>query len=111
MCGILAVFDSAAGKDLRTKAIKCSKKLRHRGPDWSGAVTRHNINEPIPNPLEQKRPSAVGAPTPEVLDEARRGQHMHRDSSMQPAFLGLSGKRDLAGDGLVWLRGLQLENK
>lgn len=36
MCGILAVFDSAAGKDLRTKAIKCSKKLRHRGPDWSG---------------------------------------------------------------------------
>ena len=51
MCGILAVFDSAAGKDLRTKAIKCSKKLRHRGPDWSGAVTRHNINEPIPNPL------------------------------------------------------------
>lgn len=36
MCGILAVFDSADGIKLRPKMIQCSKKLRHRGPDWSG---------------------------------------------------------------------------
>eukprot|EP00040_Diaphanoeca_grandis_P040029 m.260992 g.260992 ORF g.260992 m.260992 type:complete len:566 (+) comp41038_c0_seq1:143-1840(+) len=44
MCGILAVFDSAHGKNLRAKAIECSKKLRHRGPDWSGYYVHKNMH-------------------------------------------------------------------
>jgi asparagine synthase (glutamine-hydrolysing) len=40
MCGILTIFDidparSSAG-ELRRQALAMAKKLRHRGPDWSG---------------------------------------------------------------------------
>ncbi len=37
MCGIIGVFtikDNA--KELRTNVLEMSKKIRHRGPDWSG---------------------------------------------------------------------------
>lgn len=37
MCGIVCVFDIKSDKEsLRTKILEMSKKLRHRGPDWSG---------------------------------------------------------------------------
>jgi asparagine synthase (glutamine-hydrolysing) len=37
MCGIVGVFDLKINYlDLRTSVLKMSKKLRHRGPDWSG---------------------------------------------------------------------------
>ncbi len=37
MCGITAIFNiSQSPSSLRDKALKMSKKLRHRGPDWSG---------------------------------------------------------------------------
>jgi asparagine synthase (glutamine-hydrolysing) len=37
MCGIVGVFDLKVNHmDLRTNVLKMSKKLRHRGPDWSG---------------------------------------------------------------------------
>lgn len=37
MCGITAVFDIKSGQqDLRQTILKMSKKVRHRGPDWSG---------------------------------------------------------------------------
>jgi len=42
MCGITAIFnihqpaDSPKGKALRGQALKMSKRIRHRGPDWSG---------------------------------------------------------------------------
>jgi len=37
MCGIVGIFSiKEQSKDLRTKALKMSQKLRHRGPDWSG---------------------------------------------------------------------------
>jgi len=37
MCGIIGVFDlkKSAG-ELRPQVLEMSKKLRHRGPDWSG---------------------------------------------------------------------------
>lgn len=39
MCGILAILGSRLSKsELRTLLIKCSRELRHRGPDWSGYV-------------------------------------------------------------------------
>ncbi len=37
MCGIVGVFDLKINcMELKTSVLKMSKKLRHRGPDWSG---------------------------------------------------------------------------
>jgi len=37
MCGIVGVFDLKVNHtELRTEVLKMSKKVRHRGPDWSG---------------------------------------------------------------------------
>ncbi|MCP9612093.1 asparagine synthase B [Coprobacter tertius] len=37
MCGIVGVFDlKVKSDDLREQVLKMSKKIRHRGPDWSG---------------------------------------------------------------------------
>lgn len=40
MCGITAIFNIREEKDaLRQQALKMSKRIRHRGPDWSGIYT------------------------------------------------------------------------
>ena len=37
MCGILCAFDLKQTRDaIRPQVLEMSKKLRHRGPDWSG---------------------------------------------------------------------------
>ena len=37
MCGIVGVFDLKVNyMELRATVLKMSKKVRHRGPDWSG---------------------------------------------------------------------------
>jgi len=39
MCGILGIFDCPEGttqSELRAKLIDCARRIRHRGPDWSG---------------------------------------------------------------------------
>ena len=37
MCGIVGVFDlKLDAKELRKQVLEMSKKIRHRGPDWSG---------------------------------------------------------------------------
>ncbi len=37
MCGIVGVFDLKSDSEkLRTQVLEMSKKIRHRGPDWSG---------------------------------------------------------------------------
>lgn len=37
MCGIVAILNIRhQSAELRQKALKMSKKIRHRGPDWSG---------------------------------------------------------------------------
>ena len=36
MCGIVAVHGIENPASERAKYIACSKKIRHRGPDWSG---------------------------------------------------------------------------
>ncbi len=37
MCGIVAIFNvREQTRELRDKALSMSKKIRHRGPDWSG---------------------------------------------------------------------------
>jgi len=37
MCGFVGIFDLTQDRDtLRKQALRMSKKIRHRGPDWSG---------------------------------------------------------------------------
>ena len=37
MCGIVCAFDiKQDSEELRTQVLEMSKKIRHRGPDWSG---------------------------------------------------------------------------
>ena len=43
MCGIVAVFDvKETTNQLRTQVLEMSKKVRHRGPDWSGVFSDEN---------------------------------------------------------------------
>lgn len=37
MCGIVGIFEiNGSAEQQRTKALEMSKRIRHRGPDWSG---------------------------------------------------------------------------
>ena len=37
MCGITAIFNIHEGaEEMRRQALIMSKRIRHRGPDWSG---------------------------------------------------------------------------
>lgn len=43
MCGIVGAFDlKIKSEDIRTQVLKMSKKIRHRGPDWSGIYSDNN---------------------------------------------------------------------
>ncbi|MDP2887876.1 MAG: asparagine synthase B, partial [Bacteroidota bacterium] len=40
MCGFVGVFDlKVKSEELRPQVLKMSKKIRHRGPDWSGVFS------------------------------------------------------------------------
>jgi asparagine synthase (glutamine-hydrolysing) len=44
MCGIVAVFDVKTGaEELRSQVLAMSKKIRHRGPDWSGVYCEGSV--------------------------------------------------------------------
>lgn len=43
MCGIVSLFNiKSLGPAVRQKALAMSRKLRHRGPDWSGIYQGHS---------------------------------------------------------------------
>lgn len=43
MCGIVAIFNLKESADkMRSQAINMAKKVRHRGPDWSGIYCGNN---------------------------------------------------------------------
>ena len=43
MCGIVAIFNIKSDLErYRQQALEMSKKLRHRGPDWSGIFCENN---------------------------------------------------------------------
>ena len=43
MCGIVCAFDlKQSSKMLRPQLLEMAKKLRHRGPDWSGIYSNKN---------------------------------------------------------------------
>lgn len=44
MCGIIGVFNIRTDKEaLRSQVLTMSKKIRHRGPDWSGMYCGDNV--------------------------------------------------------------------
>ncbi|QCX52694.1 asparagine synthase B [Elizabethkingia sp. JS20170427COW] len=44
MCGIVCLFDAKQKTEiLRPQVLKMSKKIRHRGPDWSGIYQNENV--------------------------------------------------------------------
>ena len=43
MCGIVCAFDIKSNSDeVRSNVLKMAKKVRHRGPDWSGIYSNEN---------------------------------------------------------------------
>ena len=70
MCGFVGAFDLASGsmpieeglkEQLRAQVLEMSKKIRHRGPDWSGVYTGDNAilsheRLAIVDPLSGKQP-------------------------------------------------------
>ena len=70
MCGFVGAFDLSAGSkpideglgdELRAQLLDMSRKIRHRGPDWSGVYTGENAllsheRLAIVDPLSGKQP-------------------------------------------------------
>lgn len=70
MCGFVGCFDLSCGsapigeglkEELRSQVLEMSKKIRHRGPDWSGVYTGNNAilsheRLSIVDPLSGKQP-------------------------------------------------------
>ena len=42
MCGIIGLFNIQNKKAMRQDALKMVRKIRHRGPDWSGSYSDEN---------------------------------------------------------------------
>jgi len=43
MCGIVCAFDlKQTAEDLRPQVLEMAKRVRHRGPDWSGIFSNEN---------------------------------------------------------------------
>ena len=70
MCGFVGCFDLNSGsapiaeglkEELRAQVLEMSKRIRHRGPDWSGVYTGDNAilsheRLSIVDPLSGKQP-------------------------------------------------------
>jgi asparagine synthase (glutamine-hydrolysing) len=59
MCGIFAIFSSSLSEaELRRELIKCSSRVRHRGPDWSGykvIEANPSMNIKLPHGIAHER--------------------------------------------------------
>ena len=42
MCGIIGLFNIQNEDAMRSEALKMVRKIRHRGPDWSGSYSDEN---------------------------------------------------------------------
>ena len=70
MCGFVGCFDLSSGgapiadglkEELRSQVLEMSRRIRHRGPDWSGVYTGNNAilsheRLAIVDPLSGKQP-------------------------------------------------------
>ncbi|TAM97080.1 MAG: asparagine synthase B [Chitinophagaceae bacterium] len=88
MCGIIGVFDIKTGTaKLRPQVLKMAKKIRHRGPDWSGifscdkAILAHE-RLAIVDPTSGKQPlkSSDGKLVLTVNGEIYNHQELHKQT-------------------------------
>ena len=42
MCGIIGLFYIQNEMEMRQEALNMVRKIRHRGPDWSGSYSNEN---------------------------------------------------------------------
>ncbi len=95
MCGIIGVFDlKLPADDQRASILELSKKLRHRGPDWSGifvsdqAILSHErlaIVDPTSGgqPLYNKDQSIVLAANGEIYNHLELRQELEAEYDFQ----------------------------
>ncbi len=83
MCGILCAFDLKESREIiRPQVLEMSKKLRHRGPDWSGihdtpkAILSHE-RLAIVDPTSGKQP--LISPSEKLILAANGEIYNHRD--------------------------------
>jgi len=82
MCGIVCAFDlKQKSEDLRPQVLEMSKKIRHRGPDWSGiysddrAILAHE-RLAIVDPTSGKQP--LFSPNKKIILAANGEIYNHR---------------------------------
>ena len=96
MCGIVAVFDIKNSIKLREQVLEMSRKIRHRGPDWTGiynskkAILSHerlSIVDPRSGkqPLYSKNKNLVLAANGEIYNhkELKNKLSIHYDFTTQ----------------------------
>ena len=89
MCGLVAILNGKGeSQQLRSKALRMSQKIRHRGPDWSGVYVSS----------ERKDGEGIGRTT--VLAHERLSI-VDPESGGQPLFSS-DGKQVLAVNGEIY---------
>ena len=95
MCGIVGIFEiNGSSEQLRTKALEMSKRIRHRGPDWSGifvdkrAIIAHErlaIVDPASGqqPIYSKDRSLVLGVNGEIYNHRDLRKHLEKDYEFQ----------------------------
>ncbi|NCC98490.1 MAG: asparagine synthase B [Bacteroidia bacterium] len=95
MCGIVCAFEiKHFVPELRTQVLKMSKKIRHRGPDWSGIYSNENAilaheRLSIVDPISGKQPlySKDGKLVLAVNGEIYNHQEIRKQFAGQYEFL------------------------
>jgi asparagine synthase (glutamine-hydrolysing) len=95
MCGIVCAFELKESVEvLRPKVLKMSKKIRHRGPDWSGIFDNNNaimaherlaIVDPISGkqPIYSKDKNLVLAANGEIYNHLSLRKELKKDYEFQ----------------------------
>lgn len=95
MCGIVCAFELKESVEvLRPQVLKMSKKIRHRGPDWSGIFDNNNaimaherlaIVDPISGkqPIYSKDKNLVLAANGEIYNHLSLRKELNKDYEFQ----------------------------
>lgn len=95
MCGIISIFDIKEDKKIiKEKALEMARKIRHRGPDWSGTYQdshcalgheRLAIMDPESGaqPLIDKKTGSVLAVNGEIYDHKERRLDLKKEHDFQ----------------------------
>lgn len=121
MCGIVCAFDIQQAEDiLRPQVLRLSKKVRHRGPDWSGIFSSKNailaherlaIVDPVSGgqPLYSKDKKLVLAVNGEIYNQKeirKKYEGIYEFTTLSDCEVILALYRDKGPDFLEELNGI-----